>query len=301
MHVTLAFADGLDLSFLDPSAVQGPALFGVLAVLALIDSTSFGTLLIPVWLLLAPGRVRAGRMLVYLATIVVFYAAVGIMIALGATFFTDAIGAFFASPFARWLQLILGAAMLIISFTMDTGKPKDGESPKAGRLARWRARAMGVADAAPQRAAHVSANSNSTLAPSLRSPEQPAPDPSASSSAAAFAPLMTLALTAALIEVATMLPYLAGIGLISASGTGWPGTGGLIIAYCLVMVLPALLLLAARIVARRRIEPLLQRINDWITKNAASSTAWIVGIVGFLIARDAANTLGLFEFLNRLT
>ena len=53
------------------------ALAASLAALALIDSTSFGTLLIPIWLLLAPGRVRAGRMLVYLGTIAVFYFAVG--------------------------------------------------------------------------------------------------------------------------------------------------------------------------------------------------------------------------------
>ena len=36
---------------------------GSLVVLALIDSTSFGTLLIPVWFMLAPGRVRPGRLL----------------------------------------------------------------------------------------------------------------------------------------------------------------------------------------------------------------------------------------------
>jgi hypothetical protein len=65
-------------------------------------------------------------------------------------------------------------------------------------------------------------------------------------------------------------------------------------AYCLVMVLPALALLGARLVARRAVEPLLERINAWMTKHAASTTAWVVGIVGFLLARDAAGRLGLF-------
>lgn len=34
------------------------AFIGVLVVLALVDSTSFGTLLIPIWLLLTPGKLR---------------------------------------------------------------------------------------------------------------------------------------------------------------------------------------------------------------------------------------------------
>ncbi|TQO22446.1 Sap-like sulfolipid-1-addressing protein [Paramicrobacterium agarici] len=273
----------MDIDSFLSTAFDGPALLGVLAVLALIDSTSFGTLLIPVWLLLAPGRLRPGRMLVYLGTITAFYAAVGIMIALGATFFTDAIAAFFASPVARWLQLLLGAGMLVFSFTMDTGKKGgDGESPRSGRLARWRARAMGVQDAGEQPASNAPSGGAATA------------------TRAALAPLMMLALTAALIEVASMLPYLAGIGLISASDVGWPGSAGLIVGYCIVMVLPALVLLGARIVAHKHVEPLLQRINAWITKNAASSTAWIVGIVGFLLARDAATALGLFDALNAL-
>jgi hypothetical protein len=66
------------------------------------------------------------------------------------------------------------------------------------------------------------------------------------------------------------------------------------------MIAPALLLTVARLVARARIEPLLQRISNWMTKHAAGATAWIVGIVGFLMARDAAFRLGLFDSLANL-
>ena len=52
--------------------------------LALVDSTSFGTLLIPVWLLLAPGRTRWGRVLLYLGTVAVFYLALGVALSAGA-------------------------------------------------------------------------------------------------------------------------------------------------------------------------------------------------------------------------
>lgn len=69
------------------------ALFGSLAVLALIDSTSFGTLLIPIWLLLHPGRIRSGRILVFLFTVAAFYFAVGVAVVLGADAFLPQIKA----------------------------------------------------------------------------------------------------------------------------------------------------------------------------------------------------------------
>ena len=45
------------------------ATIGSLVVLALIDSTSFGTLLIPLGLLTAPGRLRIGRLLLFLSVV----------------------------------------------------------------------------------------------------------------------------------------------------------------------------------------------------------------------------------------
>ncbi|MCP9786755.1 hypothetical protein [Cyanobium sp. N5-Cardenillas] len=43
-----------------------------LVALALIDSTSFGTLLIPLWLMLVPGRPRSGRIVLFLGTVAAF-------------------------------------------------------------------------------------------------------------------------------------------------------------------------------------------------------------------------------------
>nr|BFF24614.1 hypothetical protein GCM10025732_25790 [Glycomyces mayteni] len=97
-----------------------------------------------------------------------------------------------------------------------------------------------------------------------------------------------------------MLPYLAAIGIVTTAGLGTAATTATMAGYCLVMIVPALVLLAARLVARGAVEPLLGKINDWMTRNAASTTGWIVGIVGFLVARDAAWRLGLLEqLLNR--
>ncbi|GAA2131221.1 GAP family protein [Glycomyces algeriensis] len=245
------------------------ALGASLAALALIDSTSFGTLLIPIWLLLAPGRIRVGRMLAYLATIAVFYFGVGLLIAVGATAFIDDIGALLDTRPALWTQLVLGVGLLVLSFRFDS-KKQTGES---GRTARWRERALGI---------------------------EAGDGDGATRTKASVLPLMGLALAAATIEVATMLPYLAAIGLVTSAGIGAGGITLTMAGYCLVMVLPALLLLGARLVARNAVEPLLQRINDWMVKHAASTTGWVLGIVGFLVARDAAFRLGLFELLANL-
>ncbi|WP_030162506.1 GAP family protein [Glycomyces sp. NRRL B-16210] len=244
-------------------------LAAALAALALIDSTSFGTLLIPIWLLLAPGRVRAGRMLVYLGVIAVFYFAVGMAIVLGASAFLTQITALLETDAARWTQLVLGLALLALSFRFDSKRRKEG----GGRVARWRERALGVESEAEAAGGAVRTRKSSV------------------------APLVGLALAAASLEVATMLPYLAAIGMVTAAGLGAAGTTATMAAYCLVMVLPALVLLAARLTARRAVEPVLVRINDWMTKHAASTTGWVIGILGFLLARDAAWRLGLLELV----
>ena len=106
--------------------------------------------------------------------------------------------------------------------------------------------------------------------------------------------LAGLALGAAGIEAASMLPYLAGIGVLTASDLGWPGIAFVLAGYCVVMLLPALLLLGARVAARRLVEPLLLRLDVVLSRGAGEMIAWVVGILGFLIARDAATRLGLF-------
>lgn len=245
------------------------ALTASLAALALIDSTSFGTLLIPVWLLLAPGRVRAGRMLVYLGTIALCYFVVGMAVVLGATTFIADIDALLDTRAVMWAQLAVGVGLLALSFRFDSKK----QAKEGGRMTRWRERALG---------AEAQASGGETRA------------------RASALPLAGLALAAATIEVATMLPYLAAIGLVTSAGLGPAETTATMAGYCAVMVLPALVLLAARLAARSAVEPLLVKINDWMARNAASTTGWVLGIVGFLIARDAAWRLGLLEaILNR--
>ncbi|MBC7274954.1 GAP family protein [Nocardioides sp.] len=235
----------------------GTATYVALAVLALIDSTSFGTLLIPVWLLMAPGRVRPGRILVYLGAIAGFYALLGIAILLGGSAVADTLAGVSSSRPFLWGQLLVGVALFAWSFKLDpprSGKGRTDEPQVPARLLRWRERAVA----------------------------------SESGSASALAGLAVLA---GLVEAASMLPYLAAIGIIGTQGPGWPVSGLWVVGYCAVMIAPALLLTAARVFAAPLVERPLAILDAWLVKHAASATAWAVGIVGFLLARAALGPL----------
>lgn len=228
------------------------ALLGSLAVLALIDSTSFGTLLIPIWLLLHPGRLRPGRILIFLGTVATFYFAVGLAVALGADAFLPQITRLLDTEIAMWVQLVLGVALFFWSFRLDK---KNRKASGGGRLLRWRERAL--------------SDEGGALG------------------------LAGLALAAAAAEVTTMLPYIAAIGLLTTAELPAAQVALVMAGYCLLMIVPALALLAVRLVSGTRIEPLLRKVSDWMANSNALS--WIVGIVGFLLARDAAFRLGLLN------
>ncbi|MEV0953403.1 GAP family protein [Promicromonospora sp. NPDC050249] len=265
--------------------LTGAALIGALAVLALIDSTSFGTLLIPVWLLMSPGRVRVGRMLLYLGSIAGFYALVGLAILLGAGALSDTLSTLSDTRPFLIAQLVLGVALFAWSFKLD---PVGGKKPTEPDAAAAGATADGAATAG--------AANGQVVAPPATEPGRAGRlgrwrERVLSSESGSGRALAALAIGAGLVEVATMLPYLAALGLIGTQGPGWPVSGLWVLGYCLVMIAPALVLTAARVFASRLVERPLGRLDGWLTKNAASTTAWVVGIVGFLVARDAIGRL----------
>lgn len=162
--------------------VISSALYAPLVVLALIDSTSFGTLVIPICFMLAPGRLRAGRILLYLFTIAVFYLVLGVLLTVGAMAFLDQSRGVLGRTPAHVLQLLVGIVLLVLGLTVEP-LTKPGKAKRAGkrdakraergpdRIQRWRVRAT-------------------------------TGEGSASG-------LMILAVTAAAIEAASMVPYLA--------------------------------------------------------------------------------------------
>lgn len=234
---------------------------GTLFVLALVDSMSFGTLLIPIWLLMAPGRVRVGRAQLFLLTVTGTYFLIGLTLLAGATALIEALNGLQASGAFLIGQLVVGLGLFVISIRMDSKGAKARAAERAasgeGRISRWRAKAMGEG----------------------------------ADSARSAAALMALAVTAVLAEIATMLPYLAAIGIITAQGSGWPGGAALLAGYCLVMITPALVLTFGRVVAHSALAGPLSRLDHWLTRHAQSTTAWIIGIVGAILALRAVSAL----------
>lgn len=232
-------------------------LLATLAVLALLDSTSAGTLVLPVWLLLAP-RLSARRVLAYLATVAVAYLALGLVLALGARALVDRWwDAALASPTASTVltvaQLALAAGLLVWSQRLE-GSARSGEpDPGLARLVRWRDEVASAATG-PGR-------------------------------------VVAVALAAVALEAATMLPYLAAIGRLTADSPTPAVLVGALTGYCLVMVAPALALLGLRLALGGRATRPLSALGRWLERHLASATSWVTGIAGVLLALNALSRL----------
>lgn len=109
--------------------------------------------------------------------------------------------------------------------------------------------------------------------------------------------MVALGLTTALLEVATMLPYLSAIGILTAFDLPASQWTPLLAGYTLLMVLPPIVLLVVFAVARDWLRPYLERIAKWTEQHGRGVVGWTVGIIGFLLAMDAIRRLGLIEFL----
>lgn len=228
--------------------------FLILSGLALIDSTSIGTLFIPLWLLLAPGVPRAGRVLLYLLAIATIYFGIGVLLLLGASALVEALGGAFArggvldTPLVNGLFVLAGVGLLLLSFR----KPRKREGPS--RMARWRERAMGTSS---------------------------------------IGGLLGLAVVAAGLEVLTLFPYLGAIAYLSASDLGWEWRLFWLGYYCVVMIAPALAMLGLRLALRDRADRGLEWFNAQIDRFGGEAALWMVGIIGVaLVWFGGARLLG---------
>ncbi|MBO0608524.1 GAP family protein [Myceligenerans salitolerans] len=236
--------------------LAGP-LLAVLAGLALVDSTSIGTLGLPVFMLAQP-RIRPAAVLAYLGAIALFYWVLGVALHAGADSALQFLESRDDARVLDRIQLVLGVALFLASFLFDgpVGRWRKERRERSGRVSameRWKGRLVG---------AEASAGT-----------------------------VVATALGAGLVEAASMLPYLAAIGILTANGIGVVAGALVLVAYCAVMVAPALLLLALRVGAARAIEPALGRINEWFGRRSGDLLAWTLGIVGFLLAADAFGRL----------
>lgn len=213
--------------------------------LALIDSTSYGTLVIPLVLVVLQRRVNLRQLGWYFLTVVTFYLLIGLLLLLGLDAILDVASDVVNSTLGSWTQLVIGVGLIAVSFWI-------GKQP--GRQ---------------------------------RNPESwmPATDSARS--------MIVLGLTATVLELAMMLPYLSAIGLLGTSDLAMGMQIATLAGYCLLMIVPALLIIGLAKAGGERLRPKLERINAWVLRNSEETLAWIVGIAGFLIARDAFSRLNL--------
>lgn len=271
-----------------------------LAVLALIDGLSVGTLLIPVFLLLHPGRVRAGRILLYLATIAGFYLVVGLLFLWGLVNLVDVAADFLGSPAGLVIRLVVGAALLITAFVMPTGDKQKKETPALSATG-LQASAAGTLPAAAATGSSLEAGSDAGANQAAARPgritrwRERLLDPRTRGTA-----VMAVAVAAGLVEVATMLPYIVAMTMLADAGVDTPMRVLSLVGYCGLMIAPAVVLLVLRLVAARLVQRPLERFAAWMERTGAENTAWIIGIIGFLIARSAATELGIFDLLSNL-
>jgi len=269
-----------------------------LGVLALIDSTSIGTLVIPVWLLMRRDAERTtGKVATYLGAVGVFYFLVGLLLLSGAAglgrVLGGGVGSLLELPAVQVVMVAAGAGMLIWSFkdtsfqgtraqtavqagTGQTGTQEPGTSGTTETTGSTETTGTARATAAHQRSQATEHRWQHRIGKALNS----------------RGGLLGLALLAGVLELPTMLPYLAAVGLLTSSGIGWTASAGVLGLYCLVMLLPAALLVLSRWLLGKHLDGPLQRLRAWLSKASGEAVLWIVGIVGFLLLR--AGLAGLF-------
>ncbi|AXR73848.1 MULTISPECIES: GAP family protein [Auritidibacter] len=235
----------------------------VIGGLALLDSTAFGTLLIPVWLTMAPGQFRFGRIATYLAVVALSYYAIGLALLLGADALFARYRSVFESEGFSWILVFIGALAVMI-----------------GVFLMWRDRRRNRVRKAPKRGPGVLRRIRDHIMQS-------------ESSGLKSASLMTsLALTAVVLEVATMLPYLAAIGILVAQELSLWQSASLLALYCVVMIMPALLLALGRCFFPKTVSGPLTTLDELLSEQATSSSAGFTAIFGVVIAG-----IGIFELL----
>lgn len=284
-----------------------------LVVLALIDATSIGTLVIPLWLVLRRGSVGMARTVrLYLCVITGFYFALGVLLLLGGhavvRAYGDAVGGIVSSPAFRSLALVVGIVAIVYGFS-GSKTAKEAKAAKQAEAARSAERiGVGGDPAGPipagpvptDGAAPASASAGTASAADIVDHGEARGDLGEGRWAVRLdaamrrpASLVGLALVAGMLEVPTMLPYLVATGSLVSSDLAMPAQLIALAAYCLVMVLPAVLLLAVRLALGARADAWFARLSRSLGRFASESFKWIAAIGGILAVRWAVSQPGL--------
>ena len=211
--------------------------------LALLDSLSTGTLVIPL-IFLAQPKVQLRSLTLYCFTLALFYFVLGSLILLGIE--TSTWNHTFDTSSGRyWIQLTLG--IILFGYGIFGSDPDSHVSES-----KWRARLEKI------------------TRPRLA---------------------IFIALLAGILEAATMLPYLAALGMLNTWESSLYLKIIIVMGYCGIMFVPALALMMLRCFAASWIVPRLDVLVSHATRNADSAVLWVAAIIGFLMAAHAINEI----------
>jgi hypothetical protein len=91
---------------------------------------------------------------------------------------------------------------------------------------------------------------------------------------------VTLALSAIVVEAATMWPYLVAISLIATNGSGLPWDVFWLALYNVLMILPAIILTWARAKYPDQTDLLLTKTQETMSQAGSSFTSWVAILIG---------------------
>ena len=215
--------------------------------LALLDSLSLGTLVIPLALIVHWRAVRVPALATYLVTVVAVYFLLGLGILLGFAGLGSVAEGVTQTDVFPWITLILGAALAI--FGIFAPNPK---KPEPRQL--------------PTRAASATSSVPSMVA---------------------------LGLGASLTEAATMLPYIAAMGIIGSWDIPSVAKAGAVGIYCLLMIMPTVALATLALLFGQKFFPRLERLIPRLGYEAKVTLLWIAAIVGiYMVANSVATIRG---------
>lgn len=215
--------------------------------LALLDSLSLGTLVIPLALIVHWRAVRVPALTTYLITVAAVYFLLGLGLLLGFAGLGSVAERVTQTDVFPWITLILGAALAIFGiFGPDPKKPEPGQLPK---------RAAGATSSLPS--------------------------------------LVALGLGASLTEAATMLPYIAAMGIIGSWEIPSVAKAGAVGIYCLIMIVPTVVLATLALLFGQKFFPRLERLIPRLEYEAKVTLLWIAAIVGiYMVANSVATIRG---------
>lgn len=92
--------------------------------------------------------------------------------------------------------------------------------------------------------------------------------------------MVALGLGASLTEAATMLPYIAAMGIIGSWEIPSAAKAGAVGIYCLIMIVPTVVLATLALLFGRKFFPRLERLIPRLEYEAKVTLLWIAAIVG---------------------